>query len=411
MAYKGDNSTISLVVENNGFGKPPTAYTGGKMLQNNDGTFNATRNALESEARTPNAELAGVRLGNKNVSATFPVELDPKNYSKLFESVFYGRFDDTGTAQVVAGGTVSAAKKYQLAVNMTAQKQTSLGAKIGNVYRLYGISDAGVQHLEGVVVLIAKSSTQLTFMHPDQKAATISNTTTDISVAPVNTLRPAKQLQSFNAEETLFSEDGASQSRFMTSGAIASGVSIDLPSEGLIKGSFSFIGSEHIASKEYKKFDANLTNGSAAHTSVTPHEKYDPLVLQDGAIISDETDTLCQWLSGTVNIENGAQTFFTGCSYAARGSFSGSFRVTVNAEVLFESEDDYIAFESETSNKMMLRLKDRTTNQCLVMYFPALRKTSYTKNNGKGLVTASIVAQAVVEPEAINSMVMGQYEL
>jgi len=407
--FKGDNSTISLVVESNGFGKPPTSYANGKMLQNNDGTFNATRNALESEARTPNAELAGLRLGNTQVAGTFPVELDPKNYAKLFESVFYGKFDDTGTE--ADGTNIVSTKKYEVTVSVTSVKQLALKAKIGNMYRLHTINTPALQVLHGVAVLVSKTSTTMTFLHPDQKLATISSAAVTMKIAAVDNLRPAKSLQSFNAEETIFSEDGTTQARFMTTGAIASGVAIDLPSEGLIKGSFSFIGAGHIPSAEYKKFDTNLTNSAAAHTSVIDHQKYSPLVLQDGAIISDGKDTLCQWLSGSINIENGAQTFFTGCSYEATGSFSGSFRVNISAEVLFESEQDYIDFESEKSSKMFLRLKDRTTDQCIALYIPALFKTNYTKNNGKGLVSASITAQAVIDTDSVNSMILAQYSV
>jgi hypothetical protein len=407
-AYKGDNSTISLVVENQGYAKAPSSYDGtGKVLQNNDGTFNATRNALESEARTPNAELAGVRLGNKQVAATFPVEIDPSNYSKLLESLFYGRFDTGGTDAVKAGNSISATRKYEIIIPMTSAKQTALEVVIGNAYLLKDFS--ALTHLNGVAILVAKNSTELTFLHPNQREDIIAGTACDTTVSAIDNLRPAKQAMSFNAEETIFPEDGSTPSRFMTAGVINTGLALDLPSEGIIKGSFSMIGANHVASKQYNDFDSNLTNQVAAHANVQPHTKFTPLVLQDSAILNAGSDILCEWLSGSVNIENGAQTFFTGCSYEAKGSFSGSFRVNVSYEALFESEDDFIAFENEESTKMFLRLKDRNSDQCLVLYIPELFKTGYTRSGGRGLVSASVTATAVVSADAINSLILAQY--
>lgn len=410
--FKGDNSLTSLAPEDNGFAKPLTSYDGvAKLMQNNDGTFNSTRNALESEARTSNAELAGVRLGNKQIAATFPIELDPLNQNKLWESVLYGRFDNTGTPQSLTGVNVSAAKPYNMKVPLTLGEQSALGLKIGNMYHLGGISVGDLTHLEGVVVAIESNTSSVTFMNPNQTEASITATASDITVTPVNTLRPDKQVQSFNAEETIFAEDGSETARFMTTGVVASGVSVELPSEGLITGSFSFIGSNHIASKKYEDFDNTLTNEVAAHTNVIDHTRFDPLVLQDGAIISDNSNTLAQWLSGSISIENGVQTYFTGASYEARGSFSGSLRLTATYEVLFESEDDYLAFEAETSSKMMLKLKERNSENCLVIYVPNLKRTAYTKNNGKGLVSASVTATAVIDTTAANSFVIGQYNV
>lgn len=409
--FKGDNSTVTLVKEDNGYAKPPTTYAGGKLLQNNDGTFNPTRNALESEARTPASELAGVRLGNKQVAATYPVELDPFNYNHLLESVFYNDFLTTGVEQVLTGVNISATNSYNFKVVVSSAEQSALVATIGNAYRISGISNGSYTQLEGVVILIAKTGASLTFMNPDQKLGTIAAVATDITITPVANLRSGKSLKSFNAEELIFSEDGLETARFMTAGAICSGVSIDLPSEGLITGSFSFLGSNYLSGKNYSKYDATLVDDTTAHTAPEDHVKYDPMVLQDGAIISGNSETLCQWLSGSINIENGTQTFFTGCSFEAAGSFSGAFRVNVTMEVLFESEDDFIAFENEESLNMMLRLKDRTTDQCLVLYIPSLARTAYTKANGKGLVTASITATAVVSPDAVNSMIIGQYSL
>ncbi|AFK66658.1 hypothetical protein COPG_00062 [Colwellia phage 9A] len=408
-AHKGDNSTLSLVVEDQGYGKPPTAYTGGKTLQNNDGTFNATRNALESEARTPNAELAGMRLGNKQVAGTFPVEVDPENYGKLFESLFYGRFTVGGVDITKVGGTISASKKFELVISMTTANQTTLGAKIGDAYLLGDF--VGNMQLKGVAILVSKTSTKLTFLHPNQRLDSIADTTVDTKVSSIQNLRPAKQALSFNAEEAIFPEDGGTPSRFMTSGVINTSLAIDLPSEGLIKASFSLIGASHVASKKYDGFDPTLTNQTAAHVSPAAHDKFSPLVLQDSAILNAGSDILCEWLSGSVNIENGAQTFFTGCSYEARGSFSGSFRVNVAYEALFESEDDFISFEEEKTTKMFLRLKDRNSDQCLVLYIPELFKTGYTRSGGKGLVSASVTASAIISEEALNSMILAQYTL
>ncbi len=408
--HKGDNSTISLVEETT-YAQPPVSYDGtGKMMQNNDGTFNATRNTLESEARTPDSELSGVRLGNKNVGATFPVNIDPKNYNKLFESLFYGRFTSGGTPAVKAGNSVTATKKFELVVPMTSAKQTALPAVVGNAY-LLDFSEAGLSHLNGVAILVEKDSTELKFLHPNQREDTVPSTSSDTTVTAIPNLRPAKQRLSFNAEETIFPEDGSTPSRFMTTGAITTGASIDLPSEGIVKSSFSMIGSNQIASKQYDSFDSNLTNQQEAHKNVVAHEKYEPIVLQDSAILNDDASILCEWLSGSINIENGTQNFFTGCSYGARGSFSGSFRVNISYEALFESEDDFIAFEQEQSTKMFLRLKDRNSDQCLTLYIPQMFKTGFERTGGKGLVSASITAVAVVSEEALNSIILASHSV
>lgn len=408
--FKGDNSTISLVVEDQGWGKKPSTYTGGKFFQNNDGTFNATRGSLQSEARTPNAELAGVRLGNKNVAGSFPVEIDPENYNKLLESVFYGRFVKEGVAQVNASVNLTATKKYELTIPMTSQKQTALKVKVGNMYRLYGITESTLTHLNNaVVVLKSKTNAAITLYCAEQVLDTVNVTGTPISIEPVETLRPAKQSRSFNAEETLYGEDGQTTARFMTAGAVATSAAFDMPSDGTVKTTFSLIGSGKTASKEYQKFDPALTNGDAAHQSPAAHKKYDPMVLQDGKMISNETDTLCQLISGTITIENGTETHFVGCSYDAIAAVSGKLGVTLAYEALFQSEDDYIAFESEQAKSVMVKLKDRTTDKCLVIYMPSVRATAYNINNSTGLVTASITSSAVVDPEAVNSIIVGSY--
>lgn len=408
VVFKGDNSTISLLEEDNGWGKPPSAYSGGKYFQNNDGTFNATRNALESEARTPNAQLAGVRLGNNNVAGSFPVEVDPENYIKLFESMMYSEFTTTGAAQALTGVSITGTL-YSVTIPMTSGEQTALGAKIGNIYRLSAISAPAVQSLVGIVVLTSVTGTTATFMSPLQKLATLTGTSTDITVTPVSTCRPAKTLKSFNAEETLYAEDGTTVARFMTAGAVVTGASFDLPSEGTVKATLSMIGAGKRASAEYEDFDATLTNGAAAHVSPATHVKYDPFVLQDGAIISNTTNTRCIWVSGTLGIENGTSTFFTGCSYDAAGAISAKFRVTLNYEALFQSEQDYINFQNENSARVMLQLKDRATDKSLVMYLPAFKATGYTLNNSTGLVTASITGSAEVDVNSVDSFIMASY--
>lgn len=407
--FKGDSSTLSLVVEDNGWGQPPTSYAGGKYMQTNDGTFNAERSALESEARTPNAELAGQRLGNTNVTGSFPVEIDPENYNELLESAFYGRFTESGTFVDLVTASIFSATKYQITVDVATGDQTTLGAKIGDAYLLTSIVLSEFQKYQGVAILLSKTSTDMTFFVPSQTEATVASQDTNLTITPVATLRPDKDRQSFNAEEILHGEDGVTEARFMTVGAVVSGVEFDIPADNTIKATFSFIGSGKNASSEYEDFDPTLTNNTTAHTSIVSHTKYNPLVLQDGAIISDTTDVRCQWLSGSVSIENGTEAFFTGCSYDAKGANSGKFRINLSYEALFESEAAYIAFKAENTSKVMLKLKVRDTDKCLVIYLPAFKPTSYTVNNSTGLVTASISGGAEVDPIAINSAIIASY--
>jgi hypothetical protein len=406
--FKGENSSISLIEETT-WGVKLASYSGAKIFQNNDGTFNAERSALESEARTPNSELSGQRLGNTNVSGSFPVELDPTNYNHIFESVFYGRFTKSGSPVVLVDVLVSGPSLYNLEVETTSSEQTSLGAKIGDAYILSGIDTAGLQKFAEVMVLTGIGATSLTFFTPVQTEATLSAVLTDVTISPVDTLRPSKQRKSFNAEETLSGEDGTSTARFMTVGVISSGCELDLPSDNNIKATFSFIGSGKEASSDYNDFDSNLVNGEAAHTGVVDHIKNDPMVLQDGAIISEDSDIRCQWLSGSVTIENGTEAYFVGCSYDAAGANSGSFRVNLSYEALFESEEAYREFKKENSSKVLLKLNVRGTKNCLMLYLPAFKATSYVINNAKGLVTASITGSAEIDVDAVNSAILASY--
>lgn len=407
--FKGDNSTTSLVEENNGWGKAPSSYAGGKLLQSNDGSFTASRNSLESEARTPNAELAGVRLGNSNVAGTFNVEIDPENYNSLFESLFYAAMDKSGAAVSATAKALEGKKIFELEVALTSAEQVTLGANIGDPVRLSGIASAAAKHLEGMAVLIAKTATKVTLYHPSQDKATFTSVSTNFTINPVDTLRPAKTRKSFNVEETLTAEDGSTKARFMTVGAVASGVAFDMPQEGNIKGAFSMIGSGKRASQEYKEFDTNLTNSAAAHTGLVAHEKYTPMVLQDGAILSGAEDTRCIWLSGSVTLENGTEPYFVGCSYDAAGATSGKFRVSVSYEALFRSEDDFVNFNKENSSRMLLRLKDRTTDRGILIYLPAFKATAYDMKNATGLVTATVGGVAEIDTASVNSIVMGFY--
>lgn len=406
--FKGENSTISLVQEDNGWGKPPTNYAGGRFFQNNDGTFNATRNALQSEARTPNAELAGVRLGNRNVTGSFPVEIDPENYNKILESVFYGRFANLNREQAVTGASLSASAKFELEIPMTQPEITSLAVKVGDLVMLKNISNTDLQSLTGVVPVIAVGSSSITVYCPDQMQDSL-NATSDLTVETIDVLRPAKTVSSFNAEETLYSEDGSTTARFMTAGVVASSAAFDMPSDNTVKCTFSMLGSNKVAGSQYTKFDPTLTDGDAAHTSPMAHKKYDPMVLQDGKMISGESNTLCQLVSGGITIENGTEVHFVGCSFDAAGAVSGKLTVNLNYEALFQSDADYIAFDSEKSKRVFLRLKDRNTNKCLAIYLPSVTTTAYNVNNSQGLVTASITASAVIDAEAINSIIIGSY--
>lgn len=406
--FKGENSTISLVEENNGWGKPPTNYAGGRFFQNNDGTFNATRNALQSEARTPNSELSGVRLGNRNVSGSFPVEIDPENYNQILESVFYGRFTNDQVEQVVTGATLTSGAKFELEIPMLQAEITNLGCKVGDLVMIKDFSNADLEPLTGAVPVIAVGTTSITVYCPDQLEDSL-NATSNVTVETIDVLRPAKTVRSFNAEETLYSEDGATAARFMTAGVVASSAAFDMPSDNTVKCTFSMLGSNKIAGSQYTKFDPTLVDGSAAHTSPVAHKKYDPLVLQDGKMISGESNTLCQLISGDITIENGTEVHFVGCSFDAAGAVSGKLTVNLNYEALFQSDADYVAFDSEKSKRVFLRLKDRNTNKCLAIYLPSVTTTAYNVNNSQGLVTASITASAVIDAEAINSIIIGSY--
>ncbi len=406
--FKGENSTISLVEENNGWGKPPTNYAGGRFFQNNDGTFNATRNALQSEARTPNAELAGIRLGNRNVTGSFPVEIDPENYNQILESVFYGRFSNANVEHNLTGAALTSSAKFELEIPMSQAEITSLDVKVGDLVMIKDFSQEALQKLTGTVPIIAITSSAITVYCPDQMEATLSETS-DLTVKTVDVLRPAKSVRSFNAEETLYSEDGTTTARFMTAGVVASSAAFDMPSESTIKCTFSMLGSNKVAGSKYTEFDPSLTDNSPAHTSPMPHKKYDPMVLQDGKMISGDTNTLCQLISGGLTIENGTEVHFVGCSYDAAGAVSGKLTVNLNYEALFQSDADYIAFDSEKSKRVFLRLKDRNTNKCLAIYLPSVTTTAYNLNNSQGLVTASITASAVIDADAINSIIIGSY--
>jgi hypothetical protein len=266
-----------------------------------------------------------------------------------------------------------------------------------------------VSHLNGSVVLIEKSSTTITVMHPDQNEDTLASTSVDCDVTRIQSMRFAKKRLSFNAEETLSAEDGVTKARFMTVGAITTGVSFELPQEGNVKAAFSMIGSGKHPSKLYQNFDPSLVASEAAHTGVVEHVKYTPMVLQDGAILSGSQNTRCIWLSGSVGIENGTEPYYTGCSYDAQGANSGKFRVNVNYEALFQSEDDYITFTEENASRVMLRLKDRTSDKCIILYLPSFKATTYSMKNAVGLVTASISGSAEIDVAAINSCVIGLY--
>ena len=404
--FKGDNSTITLVEEDQGWAKPPSSYAGGKYFQNNEGSFDETRGTIESEARTPNAQLDSVRLGNKNVAGSFPVEIDPENYTALLESALYGEATLSGTDVTLTAASVSATKKFELVVPMSPVDQTTAGVAAGTIFNL--TVQAPLESLSDIAVVVSATATEVTFYCPAQKEATLAATAVDLIVEPINNIRPDRNLKSFNAEEILYSEDGATIARFMTAGAVVSGVSFDLPSDASAKATFSMLASGKYASQEYTQFDPALTDSADAHTAVVPHVKYDPLVLQDGELISEGTNTRCIWMSGTVGIENGTETHFVGCDFDAIGTVSGKLRITLDYEALFQSEDDFVTFKNEMYNKVLLKLKDRASNKSLILYLPAFKATAYTLNNpNSGLVTASISGMATVDQLVGDSIVIG----
>lgn len=404
--FKSDLSTITLVEEDNGWGKPPTSYAGGKQFQTNDGSFDETRGTIESEARTPNAQLDSVRLGNKQVSGSFPVELDPENYTALIESCLYGEALLSGTDVPLTAVEVSATKKFELVVPMTSGEQTTAGISVGTIFNL--VIGAPLASVSDIAVVVSATATDVTFYCPSQKEVTLAATAVDVTVETIENIRPDRQLKSFNAEEILYSEDGTATARFMTAGATVSGISFDLPSDASCKATISMLASGKYASQEYTDFDTNLTNNQDAHTAVVPHNKYDPLVLQDGELISEGTNTRCIWMSGTVGIENGTETHFVGCDFDAIGTVSGKLRITLDYEALFQSEDDYVNFKNEMYNKVLLKLKDRASDKSLIIYLPAFKATAYTLNNPtSGLVTASISGMATVDQAAGDSIIIG----
>lgn len=404
--FKGDNSTITLVEEDQGWAKPPSSYAGGKFFQNNDGSFDETRGTIESEARTPNAQLDSVRLGNKNVAGSFPVEIDPENYTALLESALYGEAELSGTDASLTEVEVSGTKKFELVVPMTTGEQNTAGISVGTIFKL--VVEAPLADLSDIAVVESVTETDVTFYCPAQKAETLEATSVDLTIESIENIRPDRSIKSFNAEEILYSEDGDTIARFMTAGAVVSGVSFDLPSDASAKATFSMLASGKYASQEYTQFDPALTDSIDAHTSVVPHVKYDPLVLQDGELISNETNTRCIWMSGSVGIENGTEAHFVGCDFDAIGTVSGKLRVTLDYEALFQSEDDFISFRNEEYNKVLLKLKDRASDNSLILYLPAFKATAYTLNNpSSGLITASISGMATVEATAGESIIIG----
>lgn len=408
--FKGDTATTSYVVEDNGWGKPPTAYSGGKYLQSNDGTLNASRTALESEARTPNSQLAGSRLGNKNVAGSYPVEIDPENYKQLLESLFYGTFKTSGAAVTVSGASLSGGLR-RLVVPMSEVDESTLVPVVGNAYRLSGIvGTAAQQKMNGIHVMESfdDAGDTVTFIVPEQLEEPIA-LTSDITITPVDTLRPEKTRKSFNVEEILYGEDGTSRARFMSKGVIVSGGNFDIPADGTLKTTFSMLGSGIIPSAQYADFDATLTNSVNAHSAPAAHVKYQPLVVQDGEIIMGTSNTRCAWLSGGVNIENNTEMFFVGCSYDAGGATSGKFRVTLSAEVLFESEQDYINFDNEVVSDVVIRLNVRDSERCLLIYLPALKFSTYDKTVATGLVSASVTGVAEIDADTIDSITLASY--
>lgn len=405
--YKGENSTTSLVVEDNGWGKAPSVYTGGQLLQSNDGSFEASRNSLESEARTPNSELAGSRLGNVNVVGTFNVEIDPQNYNSLFESLFYAKLPAAGAVKAFVSKSLKGAKMYQVLLGIPVVDQLTMGLKIGDPVMLSAIGDPVKSYLEGMAVVVGVTATEVELYHPSQDKHTMVDVTVNFSLQVLPSLRPAKVRKSFNVEETLTAEDGKTKSRFMTVGAVTTGLSLDFPQEGNIKGAFSMIGSGKRASLKYENFDPKLVNSAAAHTGLVQHKKYTPMVLQDGAILSGIDDTRCIWLSGSLSLENGTEPYFVGCSYDAAGATSGKFRVKVEYEALFRGEQDFVSFNEENSSRMLLRLKDRTTNRGIIIYLPAFKTTAYGMKNSTGLVTATVSGVAEIDVNAVNSIIVG----
>lgn len=408
--FKGDTATTSYIEEDNGWGQPPSAYTGGKFLQSNDGTLNASRAALESEARTPNAQLAGSRLGNKNVAGSYPVEIDPENYNPLLESLFYGEFKTSGASVTVSSASLTGSLR-RLVVPVDDSDETTLVPVVGNSYRLSGIvGTAEQQKMNGVHVLQSfdAGGDAATFIVPDQLEASLS-LTSDITITPVQTVRPEKVRKSFNFEEILHAEDGTSKARFMSKGVIVSGASFDIPSDGTLKTTFSMLGSGMIPSAQYSGFDATLTDSQDAHSSPASHVKYQPLVVQDGQIVIGTADTRCAWLSGSIGIENNTEMFFVGCSYDAGGATSGNFRITLSAEVLFESEQDYINFDNEVVSDVVLRLNVRDSEKCLLIYLPAMKFSTYDKQVSTGLVSASVTGLAEVDAETVDSITLASY--
>ncbi len=414
--FKGDVSTISLKKEDaNEWGKKPTAWTGAKVFQNNDGSFNAERGSIESEARNPSGGLSGFRLGQTNVSGSFPVEIDPTNYNDILESALYSSFSKAGAAQTTANSVSYECANYNLEIKTIASgKVTSLAPAVGKAYTIR-IPATGTPILfNETCILKAATSTDLSFF---SSSADISVTTgsSTILITPVGSMSAGTTRTSFNAEETLTS-DSTTFARFMTVGAVCSGFELDLPSDGKVVSTFSFVGSGKKASSEYSSlFDNTLANNTAAHTTPALHTASEPLVLQDGAIVAiDEngnaSDTRCAWLSGSVTIENGTEPSFVGCSFDAKVMSAGKFTVNVSYEALFESEAAYVAFNNETESEMLLQLKT-PDGKTLGLYLPRFKASSYTMNNSSGLVTASISGSAIIDTTLKTELVVFSSEM
>ena len=407
--FKGNNLQISIVEEDE-WGKGVTAgYSGGKKFRTKGGSFTVDRGTIESELRSPNAELSSVRLGNKGVVATFPVDLDTQNYGLLFESLFSDRFTTQGSRIALTGKSLSASGIYQLTIDSDTTEQATWGAIAGNFYELTSIDGSGLSIYEGTVVIAEVTATEVTFMCPEQKAASVSSVTTGITIRALPSLRKGTEGLSFNAEETMVSEDGNTTVRFMSPGATVSGLALSIPQEGIIEASFSMIASNKIASADYPAFDSNLTASSAAHTGVVDHIRQEGMVIQDGSIVSDTADVRCIWMSGSLNIENGADVFYAGCSYGAAGLTTQNFRATLEYELMFQSEASFRAFEAEDDSKLFLRLKDRISQLGYLVYLPALKGTNFTINAETGTVTVNYTGAAQISDAIGNSITVGQF--
>lgn len=353
IAYKVE-STIGTAVSGSGATVMRAAPGAGLKL---DRTVNSP-----TEFRS-DGQLPMGRLGHKNVSGSYQVDLSVGQFNAFFAAVLRSAFDGAQTISTATITTITMSSN-QIVSTGSGSWLTS-GLKVGDVFRITGGSGLGVNASVNLGPITAMTTSTLV-------VATGQLTT----ITTLATLTITRQTKVYNpssvASMTRYSytieeyHDTLDDSEIFV-GCRVAGVKLNFPADGVCTAEFRFVGMDE------------TVPGTASAPSFTSPTLGTAIALQAAdATIRFASGAITTLTSAEIDIDLGAAGLPVIGSLTSPDIFENACRVTVKLSGLRNDMANVSAFLNETECDLHIKLVEPESEpkDYLAFYIPRLKRLS-----------------------------------